>query len=112
LDPRCVPRRRFFVLTAVLSPIVSVLVALVLSVGSDRLYLPVIGGLGDEPLSLFFFFLPVGATIGIGLWLRRSAKALWAAGFLVAVATELLTYVVWIGWIVVVCSLQDNACFD
>jgi hypothetical protein len=105
-------RKGKFVGTAVLSPIVSVLVAFALSASTNRLFLPIIGSLGDEPLALLFLAVPIAATVAAGRSLQRSRGALWTAGIVVAVATELLSYIVWIGWIVVVCGLQDNACFD
>ena len=99
-------------LTAVFGSIASVLIAFALSLAGDRLYLPVLGGLGDEPLSLFFLALPVVATVGVGRWVQRSVGALSAAGLVAIVVTQVVSYVVWIGWIVVVCGLQDNRCFD
>ena len=104
--------RSLFVPTVAVGPVVSVLVAFALSLAANRLYLPVIGGLGDEGLSLVFLMLTIAATIGIGLREQRSGTALFMGGALTVIATEVLCYVVWIGWIFVVCGLQDNRCFD
>ena len=104
--------RSLFVPTVALGPIVSVVVAFALSLAADRLYLPVIGGLGDEGLGLVFLFLPVAATIGIGLREERSGTGLFVGSLLTLIATQILCYLVWIGWIFVVCGLQDNRCFD
>jgi hypothetical protein len=95
-----------------LAPVISVLVAFGLSLAANRLYLPVLGGLGDEGLGVVFLLLPVVATIAIGLKEQRSRTALLTGGVLTVIGTQVLCYVVWIGWIFVVCGLQDNRCFD
>lgn len=96
----------------ILGPLLSVLIAFALSLAANRLYLPVIGGLGDEPLSLLFLLLPVAGTVAVGLREQRSRTALWVGGALAVVATQVLSYLVWIGWIIVICGIQDNRCFD
>jgi hypothetical protein len=103
---------RMFVRTVVLGPVVSVAVAFALSLAVNRLYLPLLGGLGDEGLGLVFLLLPVAATIGLGVREQRSGLALFTGGALTVIATQVLSYLVWIGWIFVVCGLQDNRCFD
>jgi hypothetical protein len=98
--------------TAILGAFLSVGVAFLLSVTSDGFYLPVLGYLGDEPWAIAFFLIPVAATIAVGVMGRRPAGVISLAGFLAAVTTVLTAYAAWIGWIFVVCGLQDNACFD
>ena len=104
--------RNLFVSTVILGPVVSVLIAFALSLAADRLFLSVVGGLGDEPLSLVFLALPVAATVAIGVKEARSRTGLWIGGILTVIATQVFSYLVWIGWIVVICGIQDNRCFD
>jgi hypothetical protein len=54
-------------LTAIFGSLISVLVAGLASAATDRLFLRIVGGLGDEPLSAVFLILPVGVTIVIGV---------------------------------------------
>ena len=89
----------------------SVLVATVLSLATRDLLLPVLP-LIDEALSLVFFCLPVGATIGLGLAWRQPGRSIALAALLAALLTVVLSWAVWIGWIVVECGIQDNRCFD
>jgi hypothetical protein len=86
----------------------SVLVATVLSLATRDLLLPVLP-LIDEARSLVFFCLPVGATIGLGLAWRQPGRSI---ALLAALLTVVLSWAVWIGWIVVECGIQDNRCFD
>jgi hypothetical protein len=103
---------RSLVAAAALGPIVSVLLSWALSVSTDRNFLPIIGGLGDEPLTIVFLLLPSAAAAYVGRLEGRSASAVLGAALFAVILTVVLAYVVWIAWIVVVCSLQDNACFD
>jgi hypothetical protein len=105
-------RRRLFVPTVVLGPVVSVAIAFALSLGANRLFLPILGGLGDGGMGVVFLLLPVAATLAIGLRERRAGVALFTGGAVTVIATQILCYLVWIGWIFVVCGLQDNRCFD
>ena len=105
--------RRWLACAAILGPVASVALAWALSASTDRLFLPLIAGhVGDEPLSVVFLLLPVGATVLVARNVPRTSAGVWLAGLMTALTTVVLAWVVWIGWILVVCGLQDNRCFD
>jgi hypothetical protein len=99
-------------LTAIFGSLISVLVAGLASAATDRLFLPIVGGLGDEPLSAVFLILPVGVTIVIGVVHRYGTSLIVGASLVAAASTVGFAWMVFIGWIAVVCGLQGNACFD
>jgi hypothetical protein len=96
--------------TGFLSSIASVAVAWALSVGSDRVFLPVVL-INDEPLSYLFLALPVTATVGVALRLDRPRRTVWLAGIVTALLTTVLAAIVWIGWVVVDCGVNLERCF-
>jgi hypothetical protein len=100
--------RRGLVYTAIVAPVVSVAVSWALSAATDRMFLPV--GQIDELFSLFFLFLPAVVVVVVGRQLGQSAGTLWLGGFLTTVWTVVLAWIVWIGWLIVVC--HDGGCFD
>jgi hypothetical protein len=101
-----------FVLTGFLASAVSVFVAWAASaLASDHLYLPVLV-LGDRPASLFFLLAPVVATIALGRRWRFSPQVTAWTAFLIAVVTIALSWMIWIAWIVVVCTGPGARCFD
>jgi hypothetical protein len=102
---------RFLFLLAIGGAAASVLAAWALSVATDDFYLPVVGSLRG-PLSVVFLLLPTAATIVFGGLLGYSTRVVWGAAFVAGFVTAVLAWIVWIGWIFVVCGLQDNACFD
>jgi hypothetical protein len=103
--------QRYLVALALMGSAASVLVSWALSAAEDRNLLPVIGGL-NGPLNVLFLLLPAAVTVVFGASRRYSRGALWGAAFLALISTAALAWIVWIGWILVVCGLQDNACFD
>jgi hypothetical protein len=98
-----------FVLTGFLASAVSVLVAWAASAASDHLYLPVLV-LGDRPASLLFLLVPVVATVALGRRWRFSSQVIAWTAFLIAVVTIALSWMIWIAWIIAVCS--NGGCFD
>jgi hypothetical protein len=100
-----------FVLSGFLASAVSVLVAWAVSAAGDHLYLPVLV-LGDRPASLFFLLAPVVATIALGRrWRFSSQVTAWTA-LLIVVVTIALSWMIWIAWVVVVCTGPGASCFD
>jgi hypothetical protein len=100
---------RLLVLTAILGSVASVALAWALSVGSERVLLPVVL-VNDDLLGLVFLALPVLATVAVGLRLDRSRRALWAAGVLTGLLTTALAAVVWIAWVLIACGENLERC--
>jgi len=103
--------RRQVTLTGLGVALGAVAVALLLSLATRHLYLPVLPY--SSALGWLLFF--AGPVAAIALLSRRSECS---GRFTLGVATltgaviVVLSYVVWIGWIVVECGLMDNSCFD
>jgi hypothetical protein len=102
---------RLLVFTAILGSIASVALAWALSVGGERVFLPVVL-VNDELLSLVFLALPVVATVAVGLRLDRSRRALWAAGVLTGLLTTILAAIVWIAWVLIACGENLERCVE
>ncbi|HEY3106765.1 MAG TPA: hypothetical protein VGJ49_08230 [Gaiellaceae bacterium] len=96
----------------VVGPLVSVLVSFALSLSADRNYLPIGINPGEEPLALVFLFLPLGITVAVGRRHGRSSAAIAGASLATFFLTIVLAWIFWIGWIYVVCEVQNNRCFD
>jgi hypothetical protein len=90
----------------------AVIFALAASLATRNLYLPVFPDLGDEPAALGFLLLPAAAAVALGRRSGHSPRFIAATAILITVLVEILSLVVWIGWIVVECGIQDNRCFD
>jgi hypothetical protein len=94
------------------SAVLAVIFALAASLATRNLYLPVFPDLGDEPAALGFLLLPAAAVVALGRRSGHSPRFIAATAILTTVLVEILSLVIWIGWIVVECGIQDNRCFD
>jgi ABC-type enterochelin transport system permease subunit len=102
-------RRRLLVL-AVVASVFAVAASWFLTVVTNRLFLPVLFGLGDEPLSLLFLLLPAACTAVVGVQGRSSRRFLALAAGLGTATTLVLGLAVWFAWLMVVC--HGGGCYD
>jgi hypothetical protein len=103
--------RRQVTLTGLALAVGAVAVALLLSLATRHLYLPVLpysSGIGW----LLFFAGPVAAIAMLSRRGECSGRFTVGLAALSGIVIVVLSYVVWIGWIVVECGLMDNSCFD
>jgi hypothetical protein len=104
--------RRHLTVAAIGLALGAVAVALLLSLATRDLYLPVLPYSGSGIGWLLFFAGPVGAIAVLSKRAAYSGRFTLGVAALTAVVIVLLSYAVWIGWIVVECGLMDNRCFD
>ena len=90
----------------------AVAVALLISLATRELYLPVVPYTGTGIGWLLFFAGPVAAIAMLGRRSECSGRFTLGVAALTGAVIVVLSYVVWIGWIVVECGLMDNSCFD
>jgi hypothetical protein len=103
--------RRQVTLTGLGLALGAVVVALLLTLATRHLYLPVLpygSGLGW----LLFFAGPVAAIAMLSRQAARSGRFTLGVTALTGIVIVVLSYTVWVGWIVVECGLMDNSCFD
>jgi hypothetical protein len=89
-----------------------VALALLLSLATRNLYLPVLPYTGSGIGWLLFFAVPVAAIAMLSKRAACTGRFTLGIAALTGVVIVFLSYTVWIGWIVVECELMDNRCFD
>ncbi len=85
---------------------------MLLSLVTRDLYLPVLPYTGSGIGWVLFFAGPVAASAMLSKRAACSGRFTLGVTALTGAVIVILSYAVWIGWIVVECGLMDNRCFD
>jgi hypothetical protein len=104
--------RRQVTVTGLVLAFGAVAVALLLSLATRDLYLPVLPYTGSGIGWLFFFAGPVAAMAMLSRRAACSGRFTLGVAALTGAVIVVLSYAVWIGWIVFECTAPGARCFD